>query len=484
MNKKPLKKARNARSNSNGRLYIPICVFSFLLVSVVIFNYYYEEMHTVKVKINGDKHVYLSVNSKYEDAGVILKDNGENAKPDDIVINSNIEEKLGEYEVNYIVTYKDKKYETKRLVTVIDDVAPVIYVNNNKVLSTTCGNDLKNNLIYEAIDNIDGVITNKVEVLEEEDKYVLTVKDTSGNKSSVSVLKDVDGLNNYRLELNGKLVNYVLKDTEYVDEGALLTDICGNSIDGDILIDGSVDTSKVGLHTIKYSYGENLSAIRFVYVYEKSNYNVKTFNDEKVVYLTFDDGPGKYTETLLDILKKYNVKATFFVTGQFKSYIPLIERENSEGHVVAVHTYTHNWDVYRSYENYISDFKKMSDTIYEYTGKRSEIFRFPGGVSNTISKGKSKGIMGYLSNKMLEDGYEYFDWNVDSEDAAGATSSQIYKNVTTGIANRNYSVVLMHDIKEPTINAIEKIINYCIDNGYTFDTLSKDSTSVHHHVNN
>ena len=85
---------------------------------------------------------------------------------------------------------------------------------------------------------------------------------------------------------------------------------------------------------------------------------------------------------------------------------------------------------------------------------------------------------------MTKRGYVYFDWNVDSNDAAGANSSQIYSNVTTGISKRHESVVLMHDIKRSTIDVIEDIIVYGLNNGYTFDTLNVSSPTVHHHINN
>ena len=219
-------------------------------------------------------------------------------------------------------------------------------------------------------------------------------------------------------------------------------------------------------------------------MYDKINDEVKLSDEEKVIYLTFDDGPGIYTEELLNILDKYNVKATFFVTAQFTKFLPLLTREAESGHTVALHTKTHNWNLYRSFENYYKDFTDMNKIIEEYTGKKTKLFRFPGGGSNTISKGKSTGIINYIASKMQSGGYTYFDWNVDSGDAAGANSKKIYENVINGVSSRNYSVVLMHDIKRPTIDTIESIIVWGLNNGYTFKTLSSDSPTVHHHVNN
>ena len=186
----------------------------------------------------------------------------------------------------------------------------------------------------------------------------------------------------------------------------------------------------------------------------------------------------------MDILAKYDAKATFFVTNQFKAYVPLIKREHDEGHSIAVHTLTHKWSVYDSVETYIKDFNDMNNIVEQYTGSKTNLFRFPGGSSNTISRGHSKGVVSAIANEMTKRGYVYFDWNVDSNDAAGANSSQIYSNVTSGISKRHESVVLMHDIKRSTIDVIEDIIVYGLNNGYTFDTLNVSSPTVHHHINN
>ncbi len=126
----------------------------------------------------------------------------------------------------------------------------------------------------------------------------------------------------------------------------------------------------------------------------------------------------------------------------------------------------------------------MNDIIYKYTGERASLFRFPGGGSNTVSRKYAKGVVKAIASKMTENGYVYFDWNVDSNDAGGANSDAIYKNVIEGIERHKASVVLMHDIKRNTIDVIEDIIKYGLENGYTFKTLTISSPTVHHHINN
>ena len=89
-----------------------------------------------------------------------------------------------------------------------------------------------------------------------------------------------------------------------------------------------------------------------------------------------------------------------------------------------------------------------------------------------------------LTSLMTNEGYVYFDWNVDSGDAAGANETKEYNNFINGIKNRKSSVVLMHDIKTSTLNSLEKCITYALDKGYSFSTLSEVGPIVHHRVNN
>lgn len=205
----------------------------------------------------------------------------------------------------------------------------------------------------------------------------------------------------------------------------------------------------------------------------------------RIVYLTFDDGPGKYTDQLLTILKKYNVKATFFVTNQFPAYQNCIAREAAEGHTVAIHTYSHNYKtVYSSTEGYWKDVNKMNDIIQKQTGKKSNLIRFPGGASNTVSRRYSDGIMTKLSKQVEEKGYYYTDWSVDSRDAENKSTESIVKNVVYGMKHNEVSVVLQHDIKKNTIDAMEQIIKWGLKNGYTFKAMTPGVDMVHQKINN
>lgn len=180
----------------------------------------------------------------------------------------------------------------------------------------------------------------------------------------------------------------------------------------------------------------------------------------KKVYLTFDDGPSSNTDQILDILKDYDVKATFFVVGKtdersVKAYQRIIE----EGHTLAMHSYSHRYDeIYESKEAFARDLNSLQEYLYETTGVWPRIYRFPGGSSNTVSKVDMQELIEYLTDI----GITYFDWNVASGDAVSRTlpAETIVNNCLSGIEKQKESVILMHDAsnKGTTIEALPRII--------------------------
>ena len=173
------------------------------------------------------------------------------------------------------------------------------------------------------------------------------------------------------------------------------------------------------------------------------------------IYLTFDDGPSRYTNELLDVLDKYNAKATFFVLAQ-DGYDDEYKRIINDGHTLGIHSYKHVYgDVYSS----LDGFKEDVDAIYSFvegkTGEKPLFYRFPGGSSNTIYKGEKQDLISYLEEKNLV----HFDWNVTSNDATygGLTKNQIANNILKNIEGKDEAVVLMHDAndKHSTIEALE-----------------------------
>ena len=240
-------------------------------------------------------------------------------------------------------------------------------------------------------------------------------------------------------------------------------------------------------YTVTDSAGNTATATRTVHVVPNTDPAPVT-EDDKVIYLTFDDGPGPYTEKLLDILDKYDVKVTFFVTDQFDEYIDMIGEAYRRGHKIAIHSLYHDfYDIYSSVDAYFADFDKMQEIIVDQTGEATTLFRFPGGSSNTISSFNS-GIMTRLAAEAEARGYYYFDWNVTSGDASGVemTAEAVADNVISQISSNyyNYSVVLQHDIKEFSVDAVEEIILWGLDNGYVFRPLEETSPEVHPGINN
>ena len=202
------------------------------------------------------------------------------------------------------------------------------------------------------------------------------------------------------------------------------------------------------------------------------------------IFLTFDDGPSDSTTgRLLDILKKYNVKATFFVTGRGSD--ELIKREYNEGHSIGLHTYSHSYKtVYASEEAFFDDLGKVDQRVYNAIGVHSKITRFPGGASNTVSK-FNPGIMTRLSKQLVAKGYKYWDWNVTSGDAGDTTNpDKIVENVKEGCSKDKRNIILLHDIHEYTIDSIERIIIWAKENNYEFCRIEENMDPVHHRIAN
>ena len=267
--------------------------------------------------------------------------------------------------------------------------------------------------------------------------------------------------------------------------GASASDNCDGDLTSKIVTTGTVDTNNLGEYAIKYEVKDSSNNItskeRKVLVIDHPNYS------DRVIYLTFDDGPSySITSKLLDILKEENVKATFFVINHSDSLNYLIKREYDEGHTVALHSYTHDYKtIYASSDAYFNDLTAISNKVKNIIGVSSNIIRFPGGSSNTISS-FNPGIMTSLTNEVINKGYIYFDWNISSGDAGGAyNSSDVYYNVINNLTSKN-NIVLLHDFESnyKTLNAIRDIIRYAKSMGYTFDKITEFTPKIRHRVNN
>ena len=157
-----------------------------------------------------------------------------------------------------------------------------------------------------------------------------------------------------------------------------------------------------------------------------------------------------------------------------------------EGHSVAIHSYSHNYKtVYSSIDGYFNDLDKMNNIIKRETGTYSKLVRLPGGSSNTVSRKYKKGIMTDITSELTSRGYTYFDWNVSSGDAGETTSTdKVINNVVRSMNSGKTLVVLQHDVKKFSVDAVETIIKEGLARGYTFKALNSDSFSAHQHINN
>ena len=205
--------------------------------------------------------------------------------------------------------------------------------------------------------------------------------------------------------------------------------------------------------------------------------------DLKQVYLTFDDGPSGNTDKILDVLKEYDVKATFFVVGKtdeqsIKSYQRIVE----EGHTLAMHSYSHIYsEIYESKESFIADLEMLQEYLYQITGIWPRFYRFPGGSSNTVSQTDMQELASYLKEK----GITYFDWNIASGDAVSRelTTATIVENCVGNIDNFNECMILMHDAagKNTTIEALPEIISQVRERGdAVFLPITDETVPVQH----
>ena len=203
----------------------------------------------------------------------------------------------------------------------------------------------------------------------------------------------------------------------------------------------------------------------------------KKFNF-KVACLTFDDGPSINTLKILEILRKYHIKATFFVTGNNSEFGASVYRKIiDEGHVIGNHTYSHKYNkIYVSVDSFMEDFAQLEELLQKRVGVRPKIFRFPGGSNNLVSRTTGgKKLMNSLIATLNSKGYQYFDWNVNSRDAEIILQNTqvIIDSVLESTKDKEKIIVLMHDTlaKRTTTEALPEIIEGLREQGFTFDTL-------------
>lgn len=207
-------------------------------------------------------------------------------------------------------------------------------------------------------------------------------------------------------------------------------------------------------------------------------YIEQSSSSKKVCYLTFDDGPNNsITPQVLDILRRYDIKATFFQVGSLIEANPdICRRVYEEGHLIGNHSYSHTYaKLYENNDSFLNEFKTTAELIKNITGEDYfPIVRFPGGSHNIGTYGEAKQEYKKL---LAENKFYYCDWNALSGDSEGSykTVEQLVKRVKSSVNGKNQAVVLMHDAgnKKQTVEALPEILEYLISEGYEFSTLNK-----------
>ncbi len=209
----------------------------------------------------------------------------------------------------------------------------------------------------------------------------------------------------------------------------------------------------------------------------------KTRADEKIAYLTFDDGPSPITYSILDVLKKYNIKATFFVEGQkIHGNERALKRMVAEGHVIGGHTYSHNYQtIYKNKQAFFKDLQRGNEAIARITGTSPIFFRFPGGSTNTVHRRyqdraiytrQNRSVITDIIKESREKGLYYIDWNMDIGDTDRGVrgTRQMLRHLQGQMHGQKRAIVLMHDSKgkRRTLRVLPTVIHMLKKEGYSF----------------
>ncbi len=204
----------------------------------------------------------------------------------------------------------------------------------------------------------------------------------------------------------------------------------------------------------------------------------KYVREEGVVYLTFDDGPSENTYSVLHYMEKYDLKCTFFVVPRrTEECYEMMRAIVNGGHSIGVHSTTHEYtEIYASVDAFLADFNEAWNMIYEATGVKTEIYRFPGGSKNDFNGDTRDAIV----EEMTRRGFRHYDWNVESNDVNGATWTEMYNSIPADIANTSRAIVLMHDSapRENTVYVLEDVIKVLLNEGYKFDKIHNDTQPI------
>jgi len=359
---------------------------------------YEEHISHLSLTLTGNREIYLEYGQDYIEPGVTSMFASEDANVEvPVQIYGQVDtDHLGTYLLKYSAQMEGLISTDYRRIYVVDTQKPVIILNGEPDAYILPGQTYAEEG-FRATDNYDGDITDKVIRKEADGIITYTVADSSGN--TFTTQRTINYLNPGLpdIQLIGSEIYLLAQGDTFTDPGVTATDKLDGDVSASVMVEGVLDTATPGLYTLRYtavnSYGYSSSTQRTVYVLPME-YLLKetetppstptapsdpaepTYPENciipqggmayaptgKVIYLTYDDGPSQHTETLLDVLAKYQVKVSFFVVQSSK--IDLIARAAQEGHTVAIHTYTHNYSkIYASDAAFLADLQKMQEVI-------------------------------------------------------------------------------------------------------------------------
>lgn len=400
-----------------------VCIIAALLAFIIIIA------SPVRLAPLGDAAMTVGLNSEYVDGGAeakrIVFDYSDDVTAKGVV-NTAVP---GTYEITYTLNGHGKTQTAVRTVTVKDIVPPQLTLLGQQLIEVDYLSDFEEPG-FEAADDMDGPLTENVT------RFLSDVSDVDENGAPVE----------------GKYYTYTYSVADKT---------------------GNVTEATRVLH-VKHAF---------------SAADTKP-DGNSIICLTFDDGPSdEVTNKILDTLSIYGVKATFFICDYGEDGAKKVKRIVDEGHTIAMHTMTHNYGkIYSSVDAFMSEIHALQNKIYNDTGVKTTYLRFPGGSSNTISEDYCEGVMTALVDKVHQEGLEYYDWNADSGDARGngIGTETLYYNFVNEIEHDRTNIVLMHDTdaKYTTAEALPRMIEYGLQNGYEFTRITDDTEPVHHTVNN
>ncbi|MBQ7288170.1 MAG: polysaccharide deacetylase family protein [Clostridia bacterium] len=476
-----------------GKRWFGLCFLFIVTVGIVGFSAWHCFFTAPpRILLNGVEEETLILGNAYMDKGAVVMSGAERLDKALEIIGSVDTGRRGTYTIEYRLQYHGQTISAQRRVKVVDGTPPTMQLNGADRITVSL-KSMYHDPGVTVSDNLDGDLSDRVTVTETataENMYTLlySVSDNDGNTTQLTrelIVKDVV---KPVITVNGESKMAIIEQDKYYDSGATARDDVDGNLSAKITVSGGVDTSRLGTHTITYtvqdSSGNTATAQRTVTVISKSAAQANK------IFLTFDDGPStSVTTRILDILKKNNVKATFFILDYGVAKKPLIQRMLNEGHTIGIHGYSHDFaKIYASDAAFMDNINRLNDKLASDFGHRTNLIRFPGGSSNTVSRKYAKGIMTRLSKLVSDSGYIYYDWNISSNDAVKGMSSKqtIYSSVTENLRYSRNNIVLMHDTaaKTTTADALQDIINYGKNHAYVFEALTDAIPPYHHRIQN